>query len=127
MCLVVLEDELLANLEDAYPPVGSVTPSNQPTGAAAPPLARSVSRTQSARSSATATSDRQGLEGVLKASSVGVTTQPSHTALGAETASTSEVSYPLIFVLRFRHWDAHIVAQTIIHFIIIENDVLFSQ
>ena len=93
MCLDVLEDELLANLEEAYPPVDSVSPSNQLTGATAPPLARSVSGTQSVRSNATSASDRQRLEGTLKATSVGVMTQPSHTALGAETASTSEVSY----------------------------------
>ena len=74
-------------------PVSSVTPTKPPTVSVASPLARSVSSVHSRESSETPNSDRQRLEGILKASSAGVMTQPTHTTGGAETASTSEVSY----------------------------------
>ena len=92
MSLDTLEEELLANLEDVYVPVSSLTPSKQPTIAVGSPLTRSVSSAQSLGSNASPNSDRQRLEGIPKANSVGVTTQPSHTAVGLESTSTSEVS-----------------------------------
>lgn len=92
----ILEEELLANLEDTYLPVHSVTPgtpSKQPAEADAPPLARSVGSAKSFASSATFNSDRQRLEGLLKSSSLGVTPHPVASTGSGETASTSEVSY----------------------------------
>ena len=92
MSLDALEEELLANLEDVYVPVSSLTPSKQPTVSVGSPLARSFSSAQSSGSNATTNSDRQRLEGILKANAVGVTTQPSHTSEGVESAGNSEVS-----------------------------------
>lgn len=88
-----LEEELLANLEDTFPPARSVTPSKQSSAAVASPLARSV---ESAKSSAsritTANSDRRQLEGLFKASSVGIIPQHAGSTGGGDTVSTSEVS-----------------------------------
>jgi len=80
----VNEEELMANLEDTYLPVSIVTPTKQPTEPLSSGSARSMG------SSATTTSDRQRLEGMLKANSTGVMTQATHTSRGEETASTSE-------------------------------------
>ena len=83
----------MANLEDTYLPVRSVTPSKQSTAAVASPLVHSVSSAQSSASSATPNSDRHRLEGISKASFVGMIPQPTESAGAGETASTSEVSY----------------------------------
>ena len=88
-----LEDELLANLEDTFMPVRSVTPSKQSSRAVASPSARSVGSVKSSASrSTTANSDQQRLEGLLKSSSVGVIPQPAGSTGGGDTVSTSEVS-----------------------------------
>ena len=84
---MVTEEELMANLEDTYLPVSIITPTKQTTEPLSSGSARSMG------SSATTTSDRQRLEGMLKANSTGVMTQATHTSRGEETASTSEVSY----------------------------------
>lgn len=88
-----LEEELLANLEDTYLPVRSVTPSKQSSGAVASPSARSFGSVKSSASrSATPNSDQQRLEKLFKASSVGVIPQPAGSICGGDTVSTSEVS-----------------------------------
>ena len=88
-----VEDELLANLEDAFLPVRSVTPSKQSSGAVASPSARSVGSAKSSASrSATPNSDQQRMERLFKASSVGVIPQPAGSTVGGDTVSTSEVS-----------------------------------
>lgn len=92
----VSEEDLLANLEDSYLPVRSVTPvapSKQSTAADASPLARSVGSAKSSASGGTLHSDQERLQGLLKASSEGIIPQPAASAIGGETASTSEVSY----------------------------------
>lgn len=89
----VLEEELLANLEDVGPPMSSTTPTKQPTVAAVPSFAGSVGSAQSVRSNGSSNSFRQRMEEILKANSAAVTSQPTHTAGGVETATTSEVSY----------------------------------
>ena len=91
--LVFLEEELLANLEDTFLPVRSVTPSKQSSAAVASPSVRSVvSAKSSASRSATPNSDQQRLERLFKASSVGVIPQPAGSTGGGDTVSTSEVS-----------------------------------
>ncbi|KAL9986945.1 hypothetical protein ACROYT_G001163 [Oculina patagonica] len=89
------EEELLANLEDSCLPVRSVTPvapSKQSTAADASPLARSVGSAKSSASRTTQHSSQERLEGLFKASSVGVIPQPAASATGGETASTSEAA-----------------------------------
>ena len=88
-----LEEELLANLEDTFLPLRSVTPSKQSSVAVASPSARSVGSAKSSASRiTTANSDQQRLEGLFKASSVGVMPQPAGSLGGGDTVSTSEVS-----------------------------------
>ena len=88
-----LEEELLANLEDTFLPVRSVTPSKQSSGAVASPLTRSVGSAKSSETkSTTPNSDQQRLEELLKASAVGVIPQPAGSTGGGDTVSTSEVS-----------------------------------
>lgn len=86
----VNEEELLANLEDVGPPMSSTTPTKQPTVAAVPSFAGSVGSAQSVRSNGSSNSFRQRMEEILKANSAAVTSQPTHTAGGVETATTSE-------------------------------------
>lgn len=88
-----IEEELLANLEDTLPPMRSITPSKQSSGAVASPSARSVGSAKSSSSRVTtANSDQQRLKGSFKASSVGVIPQPAGSTGGGDTVSTSEVS-----------------------------------
>ncbi|XP_020621129.1 coiled-coil domain-containing protein 87-like [Orbicella faveolata] len=87
------EEELLANLEDTFLPVRSVTPSKQSSGAVASPSARSFGSVKSSASrSATPNSDQQRLEKLFKASSVGVIPQPAGSICGGDTVSTSEAA-----------------------------------